>query len=124
MSLGTEQPPGQPLYVYVPRPNDNMAIAAMVVGILAMFGTFCYGIPALIMGPIAIYLGLTARTRIKESGGALGGEGFAMAGWIVGLVATVLGALYLFLIVASLGFFFWMAVTHPFPSPTPTPSAV
>ena len=119
--MGTELPPGQPVYVYVQRPNDNMAIAAMVVAILALFGTFCYGIPALIMGPIAIYLGLAARRRIRASGGVLGGEGFAMAGWIVGLVATILGALYLMLMVAFFGFAIWMAVTHP-ASPTPTPS--
>lgn len=120
--MGSEPPPPHPVYVYVPRPNDNMAIAAMVLGILAMFGTFCYGVPALILGPVAIYLGLSARRRIRESGGVLGGEGFAMAGWIVGLVATILGAVYLLFMVAFFGFFFWVTLTHPFPSPTPAPT--
>ena len=43
-----------------------------------------------------------------------------MAGWIMGVVGTVLGAAFLFFLVAFYGFFFWFFATHPFPSPTPS----
>ena len=93
-----------------------MAIAALVVGILAAVGLFCYGVPAIILGPIAVFLGLNARRRIKASEGALGGYGLAMAGWITGLAAACLGLL----IVAFIGLFAIIALTgHSFPSPTP-----
>jgi hypothetical protein len=94
-----------------------MAIAALVVGILAAVGLFCYGVPAIILGPIAVFLGLNARRRIKASEGALGGYGLAMAGWITGLVAACLGLL---IVIVLIGFFVVVALTgHSFPSPTP-----
>lgn len=107
------------MYVYVPRPNDSYSVAALVVGILTLFGIWCYGVPSLILGPIAIYLGLHARGRIRASGGAVGGEGFATAGWITGLVGLVLGGMFLLFFVGFFGFAIFMAVTHP-PSPTPS----
>ena len=113
-------PPGGPVYVYVPQQTDGQATAALVVGILSLFGIFCYGVPALVLGPIAIFLGLNARNRIRAAGGTVGGSGFAMAGWIMGVVATVLGAAYLFFFIAFFGFTFWMIATHPFPTPTPS----
>jgi hypothetical protein len=72
-----------------------MAIAALVVGIVAAVGIFCYGVPAVILGPIAVFLGLRARSHIKASGGTIGGGGLALAGWITGLAATCLGLLFL-----------------------------
>lgn len=114
-------PQGPPAYVYVPRPNDGMATASMVVGILSLIGISCYGVPSLILGPIAIALGLSARSRINNSGGTLGGSGFATAGWITGLVGTILGAMFLLLFVGFFGFAMWMAITHP-QSPSPSPA--
>ena len=94
-----------------------MAIASLVIGIIAAVGVFCYGIPAVILGPVALFLGLRARKRIKASAGVIGGGGLAMAGWITGLVAACIGALIL---IAFVGFIVLVAVTgHSFPSPTP-----
>jgi hypothetical protein len=94
-----------------------MAIASLVVGIIAAVGVFCYGIPAVILGPVALFLGLRARGRIKAAAGSVGGGGLAMAGWITGLVATCIGALIL---IAFVGFIVLVAVTgHGFASPTP-----
>jgi hypothetical protein len=94
-----------------------MAIASLVIGIIAAVGVFCYGVPAVILGPVALFLGLRARTKIRASGGAIGGGGLAMAGWITGLVAACLGALIL---VVFIGFIVLVAVTgKSFPSPTP-----
>lgn len=105
--------------MYVPRPNDSYSTAALVVGILSLVGISCYGVPSVILGPIAIYLGLHSRSRIRASGGVLGGEGMATAGWITGLVGLVLGGLFLLFFVGFFGFAIFMAVTHP-PSPTPS----
>jgi Na+-driven multidrug efflux pump len=73
-----------------------------------------------IAGPIAIYLGLRAQRRIRDSGGALGGHGVAMAGWITGIVATCIGAVILFLLILFVGLIgitgFW-AATHATPTP-------
>lgn len=94
-----------------------MAIASLVVGVIAAVGVFCYGIPAVILGPVALFLGLKARGRIKAAAGSVGGGGLAMAGWITGLAALILGLLFLIVFV---GFIVIVAVTgHSFPSPTP-----
>ena len=51
------------------------------------------GLPGLIAGPIAYFLGKGSRARIAESGGALGGAGTANAGRILGIITTAVGAL-------------------------------
>ena len=76
------------------RPTEGIAIAALVLGLLAPFGALFYGLPGVILGSIAVFLGLRARGRIKRSGGALGGSGMALAGWIVGLLGIVVGLLW------------------------------
>ena len=50
------------------------------------------GVPALVLGPLGYFLGKSAVGRIAESQGALGGTGSAVAGWVIGIVATALGA--------------------------------
>lgn len=107
---------GYPGYAVAAPRTDGMAIAALVVGIVAAVGVFCYGIVALILGPIAIYLGLRSRGQIKASGGALGGYGMAQAGWIIGLCAAIIGALYLIVVI---GFFAIFAISGVHISPTP-----
>jgi hypothetical protein len=79
--------------------TDGMAIAALVVGVIAPLGALFDGIPGVIMGSIAVFLGLSSRRRIKRSGGTLQGGGLALAGWIVGLCAIVLGLLVAFLFI-------------------------
>ena len=81
-----------------------MAVAALVVSIVAAVGVFCYGIVAIICGPIAIYLGLRSRRQIRASGGALGGYGMAQAGWIIGLIAAILGVIYLVFIIIGVAY--------------------
>lgn len=62
-------------------PNESLAIASLVCGILSLvcFGAFA-GIPAVICG----HLGLG---KIKRSGGQLRGGGMALAGLIMGYVS-------------------------------------
>ena len=66
-----------------------MSVVAAILGIL--FGLFT-GIAGLVLGPIAYFLGKSAVSRIDSSEGKLGGRGTAVAGWVMGAVATAIGA--------------------------------
>lgn len=88
------QPSAAPVYASA-RPNDNMAIVSLVIALVSLFGGVTFlGVPGVIGGSVAVVLGLRSRSRIKKSGGALAGGGVALAGWIIGLVAAILGALW------------------------------
>ena len=87
------------------RPVEGIAIAALVVGLVSVIGAFFDGVPGVIMGLVAIFLGLRARGRIKRSNGALGGGGLALAGWIAGVCGLVIGAVFALFLV---GLFFAM----------------
>lgn len=105
MAPMAEQPPG----IHVPTSaaitqvpalrTDGMAIAALVVGLIAPLAAMFYGVPGVIMGSVAVFLGLSSRRRIKRSGGTLQGGGLALAGWIVGLGAIVLGVMIAVLLI-------------------------
>jgi|SRR6478735_8394633 len=89
-------PQGYPQQAYQPLPyghaqsNDGMGIAAMVVGIVAMAGaTFTCGL-TLLASPVALVLGLVSMRRVARSHGQLGGRGMAIAGFVLGIVGTVL----------------------------------
>jgi len=68
---------------YAKPPTADGAVRSLVLGILAIL---CCGI----LGPFAIYAGNQARFRIRVSNGRLGGDGIAIAGMILGAIATVL----------------------------------
>jgi hypothetical protein len=88
--------PYHPPPAYPPPPTnagtDARAVASLGFGILGLIFALPLGLPGLIAGPIAYFLGRGARARIAESGGALGGAGTANAGRILGVVTTVIGA--------------------------------
>lgn len=77
-------PYSQPGY-YPPRPTNGLAIASLVCGIVGLFVPFVC-LAAIILG----HMGLSAVKRTGE-----GGRGYALAGAILGWVATVLGILSL-----------------------------
>jgi hypothetical protein len=88
---GWTPPPGY--YGYAPaQPNDGQAVAAMVLGIIALVGMCAYGIP-LLLAPVALFLGRASMKRIDASRGQLGGRGMAQAGLIMGIIGTVILAL-------------------------------
>jgi hypothetical protein len=83
------QPPyGQAPYGMAP-PNDGLGIAAMVVGIASLVFMCAYGI-GLLGSPAALIMGRISMKRIARSEGTLGGRGFAQAGFILGIIGTVL----------------------------------
>lgn len=75
------------MYQYEPLPPpasvDGGATASLVIGVI--------GLPlAGLLSPIALFLGIAAKRRIRESGGRLDGEGRAVAGIALGAFGTYL----------------------------------
>jgi len=96
------QPYGQP---YVAGPvgpkTEPLAIISLVCAIAGIPFIFACGI-GLFATIAAIPLGLVARSKIQKSGGTLTGEGMALAGAIVGAVATIgIILLWILLVVVS-----------------------
>ena len=89
--------PYHPPPAYPPPPvsagTDSRAVASLAFAILGLIFGLPLGLPGMIAGPIAYFLGKGARARIAESGGTLGGASAANAGRILGIVTTAVGAL-------------------------------
>jgi hypothetical protein len=75
-----------------PQVTDGRAAASMIFGILGLLFGIPLGLPGMIGGAIAYFLGKGAKTRIEESNGALGGQNAASIGRIVGIIAFAVGA--------------------------------
>ncbi|MEU2036607.1 DUF4190 domain-containing protein [Nocardia amamiensis] len=90
-------PPQQPPYGYSPYgaygpPSDHpQATTILILGILSL--VLCQ-----IMGPFAWVMGKRALNEIDASGGAIGGRGNVNAGYICGIIATVLLILSLLIV--------------------------
>ncbi|MFL6061126.1 MAG: DUF4190 domain-containing protein [Marmoricola sp.] len=91
---------GQPgYYAPPPAPTPGKATAALVMGIVGMLCCpLVFSVPAWIVGHGAV-------KEIDASNGALGGRSTANAGYITGIIGTVLGVVYIvaFALLASLG---------------------
>ena len=70
----------------------------MILGILGLVGGFSCFLP-LVLSPVAWILGHKAMKEIDQSGGAFGGRGIAQAGFITGIIGTVILALGIIAIV-------------------------
>ena len=100
------QPPGgytpQPAYSAAPmgKPDAQGATVSMVLGIIALVLTpigCCCGLVEIIpivLGVVAVVMGIGARNRVNASGGTLGGGGKAQAGIITGIIAVILGVVF------------------------------
>lgn len=90
----------------VPKPDKSgKAVAAMVLGIVALVSLLCGWIflelPSLILGILAIVFGHLGKKETAERPG-LEGEGQAQAGFIMGIVATALAAIwFVFIVIAA-----------------------
>lgn len=78
-------------------PNDSQATLALVLGIVGV--VCCY-----FLGPVALFIGNSSRQRIQASGGTVGGEGMATAGFVLGIIGTV------FLVIAAIVLVFYAIV--------------
>ncbi len=91
------QPPysyGQPPYGYGEPPDHPQATTILLLGILGL--VLCQ-----VLGPFAWVMGRRALKEIDSSGGTIGGRGQVVAGYVCGIVATVLIALTVVLAVAG-----------------------
>lgn len=75
-------PPGLPSSPLQPK-SSGLAVASLVCGILAPFTLLLTALPAIITGHIA-------RSKVKSSGGTVGGGGMALAGLILGYASFAL----------------------------------
>src|SRR6266436_8714343 len=79
-----------------PPPCPPVAIWSLILAVLSFTcGWLFTAIPAVICGHIA-------RSKIRKSGGALGGKGIATAGLILGYIALVLGVMGIPLLVSMI----------------------
>lgn len=86
-------PPSYPPPAYAgTQPLDNRALIALALAIVGLVLGLPLGVPGLVLGPIAYFLGRSAVTRIEASAGARGGRNLAVTAWILGIVATATGA--------------------------------
>jgi len=94
-------PPGyQPGYAR-PLPTDGMAVASLIMGIVAF--VFC----PLLAAALAIIFGYIAKGNIRSSGGALGGDGMATMGIILGFVNLAITAIVIIIVIIAV-----LAGTH------------
>lgn len=93
---GAPYPPYPGMPVGGQPPAHRQAMTAMILGIV---GLLCFS-PA---APFAIWLGHKAMREIDASGGQLSGRGQAQAGFIMGIIGSVL--LVLFMLLIFTGFF-------------------
>ena len=75
-----------------------------IVGLASIF--FCYGALSIVLGPIAFFMGRSAQKEMEQAPSAWSNAGMARAGWIMGLIQTILSVIA---IVAIAAFFIWFA---------------
>jgi hypothetical protein len=95
----TYPPPGYGYPAVVP--TDGQATASMIVGIVSLVLASCYGF-GLLGAPVALFLGRASMKRIDASAGQLGGRGMAQAGFVLGIIGTVLLGLAIAVVIVFL----------------------
>ncbi|EDY57303.1 integral membrane protein [Streptomyces sviceus ATCC 29083] len=81
-------------------PQNGMGVAAMVLGILSC-ALFCmYGILSLVLGVLAIVFGIKGRKRAER--GEATNRGQAQAGFIMGIIGTILGVAVVVLLIIGI----------------------
>ena len=90
----TYQPPADPYATQPRRGGSGLAVAALVVGVLALVTCWTV-IGGVVFGLVAIVLGLLALSKARK--GLAGGRGMAIGGIVTGALGLVLaGALFAF----------------------------
>jgi|GEM_PF-771125 len=87
MSYGYEPEPGR-------QQNNGVALAAMIFGILALFG-LVFILPGFILGLIALILGIMGVRRANAIAGPGARKGMAITGIVTGAISLILSALML-----------------------------
>lgn len=90
-------------------PNSGKAVAALVLGIVSILGCTAYGLPSLVCGPLAIYFAQAAKKDMREGAVNPSGRGMATAGFVCGLIGTILAGVGLLAFIA----FFVIGLSMP-----------
>ncbi|MCD4533520.1 DUF4190 domain-containing protein [Nocardioides sp. cx-169] len=103
---------GQPVPGYSYAQPLGQATTSMVLGIIGIVSILltpmcCLTFPGVFVGPFAIWTGASARRTIDRNPGAYTNRGQAVAGFITGIVATVLAVLAVIVVVAFVGMTDW-----------------
>ena len=102
------QPPPHypPPAIRTTGPSDGRAIISVAASVLGILLGLPFGLPGLALGTYGYFMGRSAVSRIDGAPGASGGRSLAVTGWILGIVATAIGAVvslaWLVLILVSL----------------------
>ncbi len=72
-----------------------LGVIALLTALGELLNFLVLGLPAMILGPVAYFLGRSAVGRIAASPQTLGGRSTAVAGWVMGAVSTGAGAIVL-----------------------------
>lgn len=99
-------PYGQTTYGQ-PAQSNGKATTSMVLGIVGLASMFfCYGLLSIVLGPIAFFMGRSAQKEIEQEPSSWSNAGMARAGWIMGLIQTILSIIA---IIALGAFIIWWA---------------
>ena len=85
-------PPFPPPSLGRSAPIDGRAITSLAASILGIVLALPFGLPGLALGPLAYFMGRAAIARIDSAPGTVGGRSLAVTGWVLGVVATAVGA--------------------------------
>lgn len=72
-----------------PRMSNGLGIAALVLGLLSIPGAFFGGIPGILLGLLAIVLGIVALRRVKAR--RADNKGMAITGLVTGIIGLLIG---------------------------------
>ena len=101
----------QPNYAPAP-PTNTMAIVSLVSGILG------WVLIPILASIVAVVTGHMARTQIKQSMGAEGGDGLAVAGLILGYASLALNCLVILLFLVLFGTGVGLSICSSLPEAT------
>jgi Domain of unknown function (DUF4190) len=78
-------------HTHVAAPDHPRATAAFAVGLVSLIGAV-FVLPAA-LGPLACYLGVSARRAIEQEPHRWGGHGQATAGLVLGIISSTILAM-------------------------------
>jgi hypothetical protein len=72
---------------------ETRAVVALELAILGIVFGLPLGIPGMVLGTLAYFIGKSALGRIEGSQGELGGRNLAVSAWVLGIAAMAVGSL-------------------------------
>lgn len=102
-SYATQPPMGLP----VAKPDHPQATLALVLGLVGLAGGLATCGLLFLTSPFAWVIGRRAVREIEASGGQLGGEGSARAGFVTGVIGSILLVLALVAVALYIAFVVW-----------------